>query len=327
MGEGEPSASGRLSSGPLGGRGTLAPSAGLRIIDSVYFHGYSYYDAPAQANGYFLFGFLRLCQTLSTRHIRKPGSPREDPFPAWTLQWRVPVFLRTVMSLQGTFWKLDRSASHLGSRVEFINRHLRTAGLAFTPELLDALSDAAIFLDLLLFYLRITADIVAKIVPFLYPNRPQIATRSFRDHVAWYRKSPDFDPEYCSILEASIGWFDLLAGKRPKGLRDVLAHYPGEYQFGWRGDAAADPVEFKATMISELGSASEDVIPDLKAIARGLFLYLDKAFVHFSTLIRSQLSQDFLLPDRAVAHFFEFEDPMPSLWLYPTVEEGAPPTA
>jgi hypothetical protein len=189
------------------------------------------------------------------------------------------------------------------------------------------MSDTTIYLDSLLFYFRITADIVAKLVPFLYPKSPQIPTRSFRDHIAWYRRSPTFDSEYSSILATSIDWFELLAGKHPKGFRDVLTHYLGNYQFGWRNAGPPESFEFKASMMSELGYASTDLIPDIKAIGRGLFLYLDKTFTHFSRLIRSQFNGQFLLPDRVIAEFFEFEDAaMPSLWLYPTVDDVSVPT-
>lgn len=254
-----------------------------------------------------------------------PGSPREPRFPAWTVKWRTAAFSRRVKALQATFWKLDRSASHLGSRLSFIDEHLRVQDLSFTPEFLDAMSDTAVFLDALILYFRITADIVAKLIPFLYPDPPQMPTRSFRDQVTWYRKSPDFDHDYLDILDTSLEWFHTLAGKNPKGLRDVLVHYLGDYQFGWRDGLPSGPKEFKASLTSELGYASQDLIPDLTAMARGFFLFLDRAFRHFSRLIRAQFDWQFLLPDSAIAEFFDFEEgAMPSVWLYPSINTEPP---
>jgi hypothetical protein len=68
----------------------------------------------------------------------------------------------------------------------------------------EANFDLPLFLDAMLFSLRIQADSYAKLVTFFYPGRDtgRIASRSFNEQRKWFakRKQQGFDGEYTLIL-------------------------------------------------------------------------------------------------------------------------------
>jgi hypothetical protein len=48
----------------------------------------------------------------------------------------------------------------------------------------------------------------------------------------WFKENKTFDIEYTRILNDYSGWFQKLAGKDVKGIRDVIFHRFGTYQLG-----------------------------------------------------------------------------------------------
>jgi hypothetical protein len=136
-----------------------------------------------------------------------------------------------------TVHKLDKAISYLGRGMDTFEREeefvFDGAPLEKAGVWLQAADDLPYHLDSLLAYLRILADCVAFSVPFFFHTKESIANRSFRDQRKWFlEKHPDFDPVYTTVLREQTEWFDKLAGKDPKGVRDLHFHQFATYQLG-----------------------------------------------------------------------------------------------
>ncbi len=142
--------------------------------------------------------------------------------------------------------------------------------------------DLSVFLDAMLFYLRIQADSYAKLVTFFYQDaKAGIRTRSFREQSTWFcNAKPPLDEAYASILKANRKWFDRLAGGEPKGLRDVVIHHSGMLGVGW-AKPKDGPIEPRTTLYRSGGVVEENVFGALQEITTGWYAFLDCAWHHF----------------------------------------------
>jgi hypothetical protein len=133
----------------------------------------------------------------------------------------------------------------------------------------EANADLPLFLDGMLYYLRIQVDSYAKLVPFFYPGRDsgRISSDSFRPQLKWFTETrSNFDPEYAAILRANHKWFDELAGV--DGLRDVVTHHSGVLAVGW-AKPEIGPIEPRTALFRSSGIVEEDVFGALQKITAG----------------------------------------------------------
>lgn len=283
------------------------------------FHGIENDDDSAPSG--FRFGILRLAHVMSNFKGIDGVAP-----PDWTKRWHTRRFHQATMKLQDTFWKFDRAAGHINRCREAIHRGaMRDAEDNKRQHPMDdvfhdyisALQDIPLFLDSMLFYLRIQVDAYAVIVPFFYQAPNGIARRSFRKQIKWFlrRESADFDPGYTAILQENLGWFDELAGKNPSGLRDVIVHQGGTYQLGWAAPSADKSLELRAMLLDSSGSIEEDLINALTRITTGWFRFLDLSWSHFSDRLNNLVG---LHVDKLQTRLTECGgQSLPSFWVYP----------
>ena len=196
---------------------------------------------------------------------------------------------------------------------------------------MSGLRDMPIYLDSILFYLRILPDCVATITPYLYGNegkKANIAHWSFRKHRKWFVLTcPTFDPAYTEVLSDHTGWFDLLAGKkRGEGLRDKIVHHHGTFRMSYTVDDQSQDTEVTAGLINEYGWISDNIFPELKRVVRGLFVFLDSYVEHFNYKVGEQTGSEPI--DLTVPHLteaFRFNEPLPAFWLFPEVDRTTLP--
>ncbi len=255
------------------------------------------------------------------------GRVRPAPTSANSARFKHRRFSQIVQHFRQCFWKFDRSAEHAElCRAEIA----RWADKGRLPEphlsleefckFQAASEDLQLFLDLMLFYLRIMADTLARLVPYMHQRQGIIPTRSFRDQRNWFvRQQPDFDRGYTAILNEHGGWFETLAGKGPSGLRDAMVHDLATYQLGWSvGPGAQGEVKVIPSLVNARGFIANDLISAIREITFGWCAFLDAAHGHFVHL----LSEEGLLTrDDLQTRLYHSDGRLPSFWVYPTFED------
>jgi len=179
-----------------------------------------------------------------------------------------------------------------------------------------------LFLDAMLFYLRIQADSYAKLVPYFYQDaKVGISTRSFREQSTWFcNAKPPLDEAYTSILKANRKWFDRLAGGEPKGLRDVIIHQSGILGVGW-AKPMDGPIEPKTALYRSNGVVEENVFRALEEITAGWFAFLDAAWRHFVPhLNQAGILLTLSINDLEKTRYFDCsQGEAKGLWVYPRI--------
>ena len=190
-----------------------------------------------------------------------------------------------------TVHKLDKAMGYLGGGMDIFEREEEFDFDGAPPEKAgmwyQAADDLPYHLDSLLAYLRILADCVAFSVPFFYRTKESIANRSFRDQRTWFLKHHDFDPAYTTVLKEQTKWFDKLAGKDPKGVRDLHFHQFATYQMGWVTHPTGERT-ISVQQVTAEGIKDPDLTFTLSAIIEEFFAYLDTAYTFF----RDRLAQE-----------------------------------
>src|SRR5574337_1740738 len=236
---------------------------------------------------WFRFGALRILECLLA-----VGAKPQDP-PKWVRRWWTRDFWTVVKKLQDTRTKFDRAAGKTAgcrSAVQIrVEREARGAvGVASADdsgwEALTALNDLPLYLDLLLFYLRIQADALAAVVPYLYEHGERsISSHSFGEQRKWFiEKKPGFDPAYAQILADHTHWFEKLAGNDPLGLRDAIVHHGATYQLGWTVSSEINVFKLQAGLRNAGGWITDDVVDALKSMTYGWCEFLDAWCRHFT---------------------------------------------
>ena len=185
-----------------------------------------------------------------------------------------------------TVHKLHKAVSSLGRGMDTFERHdefvFDGASLDTAAVWLQAADDLPYHFDSLLSYLRILADCIAYSVPFFYRTKESIPNRSFRDQRKWFvERCPDFDPAYTSVLREQTAWFDKLAGKVPRGVRDLHFHRFATYQLGWVTCRTGERT-ISVQQITAGGIEHPDLTFTLSAIIGEFFAYLDAVYILFS---------------------------------------------
>ncbi len=105
----------------------------------------------------------------------------------------------------------------------------------------------------------------------------------------WFNENKTFDIEYVRILNDYSGWFQKLAGKDVKGIRDVLFHRFGTYQLGWSG-AQNEKHPVYIGLVTDKGIVEPNLQFTLEEIIFGLFEYLDATYELFGNRVLSVFS-------------------------------------
>lgn len=150
---------------------------------------------------------------------------------------------------------------------------------------------AQLYIDSMLFYIRILADCYSEIVPYFYiKNQNNIKRDSFRDQQKWFLQyGKELDAEYCDILENKTAWFDKIAGKNPIGARDAIVHKNATYTLCWTADAYYNDVRFKTPLFSSHKCVAEDdAVKIIKDSTILLLEFYDSSFNHYLKFISSE---------------------------------------
>lgn len=178
-------------------------------------------------SGRFHFATLKFLQQVDLKY-RWPILIREQlPSPPWPNKWLDTKFGRATDKLADTFGKLH-IASHLFNQEQTTFIEFRDAEIvADFAKAQSALQRMPIFLDCMLFYLRIMADCIANVTPNLYGDVqiPHVGSTtrsmsrdSFNEQRKWFKKhGQKIDPEYQEMLANHTSWFDLLADRKDYG--------------------------------------------------------------------------------------------------------------
>jgi len=228
---------------------------------------------------------------------------------------------------QDTVHKLNKAVFNLGRCMDIFEREeeymVDGAPLERAGVYLQAAEDLPYHFDSLLSYLRILADCVSFAIPFFYSTRKSIANRSFREHQAWFtKKEPDFDPDYSSVLREKAAWFDKLAGKHPKGVRDLVFHQFATYQLGLTRYRAGES-RIAVDLVTPEGIREPDFVFTVDEIIVNFFSYLDATYELFGRRIANELAPLLAgsLEERSLfMKFTAFPDLQSSYRLYPSVE-------
>ena len=279
------------------------------------FHGIEH-PAP-NCQGRFHFAVWRF---LSALEVHDFWPVKVDPsLPPWPDLKREPEFRGAVGKLKDTFDKLLRVAGMFERRRQEIEEHRDSPGVEESLIFGAALADIPIHLDSILFYLRVFADCLANATPYLYGREgASLPHRSFRKHRNGFaEKHTSCDAAYAGILQEETAWFDKLAGKGDgKGLRDKVVHHRAKFQLSWTVDS--EKADVRAGLVGDYGWVSDDVIPEVVDIVRGLFRFLDRYVEHFVDKVGQQIGEaPFALSRATAGEALRFNKPLPGFWLFP----------
>lgn len=166
-----------------------------------------------------------------------------------------------------------------------------------------AMKDFPLYLDALLLYLRIFVDslvVLTRQLPGFEGN--DVNGRSFRDQKKWFiEKMPDVDPEYAAILQSETNWFTTLAGDKPgHGLRNYVVHRMVRTQLFFVPGKTPDENQVKAFLYGGSDIRGVDLLPTIENMVKEFFVFAEYHDQMFSLL-------------------FQFENELPSAWLFPHI--------
>jgi hypothetical protein len=262
----------------------------------------------------FRFGIVAFLGYVWASQIPHDGQPT----PKWPFRRLDKAFTHLQSTIRHLAFKLEHAASLYGVTA----RQYGTGVLTWTvPVRQEQL--LAILLDAVVLYMRILPDIVAAATPYFYAKGTP-SSRGFRDQLKWFTKTRStFDEEYAALLAEHQEWFQLLAGREEKGLRDLLVHRFGKFQF----PVTTEPEELRGEVSADLVTASgfhTDASATLSRIALGLFNFLDSYVQHFNERIRAAAGWAPLSEyDGTGCKLYDFAGLPESCWLIPVLRAAA----
>lgn len=246
---------------------------------------------------------------------------------AWSDKWSDNKSNQAITAFQNTFNKFDRAAEQFDRRAEIIKQHHDVSDPLSFSKFDSAIRDMPLYLDSMLTYLRIQAECLGDLIPYFYGQqgkKESMPRDGFRKHLDWFtEKRVSYDPRYKEILLAHQDWFMKLGGEgRGKGLRNIIMHQRGTYQISRISSDDPNDFELQVSLISDSGIVHDNVLPELKEIVLGYFLYLDEAFIHFTELIGANLPGGSIpIINLTKGYRSYLGSPIPSVWVYPVIEE------
>lgn len=253
-----------------------------------------------------LFGFIWAgTLPISEGQIRK-----------WTLRPIDKRFVHLQSALREVVWKLGRAARLYADAARTFGQAVVRRDTAFEVQ-----QDLSIYLDSVVVYLRIIPDIWSGLLLYLYERSVgDIAHHSFRSHYQWFLDRPSVDPGYTEILRNHLHWFELLAGKKPKGIRDTLVHHFGRFQH----PVIIEPPELAGRVGADLVSTSGYVTDAHAVIAQAaheMCRFFDHAVAHHAVRVGAVTGWLPLDPSRPrAAYIMTYEERPSSTWLFPVSE-------
>lgn len=249
------------------------------------YHGINKVD---DNKAYFCFGIEYLisrCQDFLWRSIEDlPDSLRDS-----LERFNNRTYWQCAKKTRETVFKIDKAITEIGKCIVNFENKNYPGFEKNSPEgfhsLVKVSGDIPYHFDSLISYLRILADCISFAIPFFYRTSKSIANRSFRDHRKWFiNKQPNFDQEYHQILKDNTEWFDQLAGKEPKGIRDILFHNFATYQFGYKLTPTGKN-ELFVYQVTSKGLREPNLNFTIGEIITGFFHYLDNVYELFGSRI------------------------------------------
>lgn len=239
------------------------------------------------------------------------------------------LYWQCAKKCKDTVHKIDKAIYNLGICMDIFEHQQEFAFNGAPMEkaaiYFKASDDIPYHLDSLISYLRILADCIAFAIPFFYRTNKSIANRSFRNHRKWFIETdPTFDPDYAAVLKNHSFWFDKLAGKDPKGVRDIIFHHFGTYQLGCMHFPNGKNEIFVNQITSE-GIKDNDLTFTINEIINGFFEYLDETYSIFGARIAEEFTPVITTDLEKRSTFMNFKD-TPNLKmkyrLYPLINEN-----
>jgi hypothetical protein len=265
-------------------------------------------------------------RTLEGRYAR-PGRREHHPdAPEWPNSVFDDRFRFAAEKLWDTVWKIDRVAELVDQARSNVRELSDAMPHEELPQHMSALRDMPIHLERVIFYLRIFADCIANLTPYMYGVLGRdLPKHRFREQRKWFvSKCPDFDAAYTAILASSTKWFDVLAGNPPTpGIRDSIVHDRGGIQLIYRPATKDQEAQVVATLYSDYRSICADLFPVLKKLVKELFVFLDRFLEHFNQSARRHTGSPVLdlISNPDVVTLFQYEGVLPSAWLYPEIAQ------
>jgi len=279
-------------------------------------HGWN--TSPPSLNGKFHFAVI--CLIKAIEHAQAfPGRNKYSTLKPWTRE-EADRFLLASGKLQDTFWKLERAAELLDNgRAKFPDFRPPSATIEQITAMQQAHRDIPLFLDNVLIYLRVFVDCLAKVTSQLYERKNIVPSFSFREQKKWFlEKRRSVDPTYTAILENQTNWFTALAGDSDEeGLRNLVIHRMVRMQLFYQPGKSPDTNQVHAFLYGDVGSQVGSLLPTVQKLVDELCIFLDSYFEHFSRSVELQFGGQ--LPHPIGTVLFEFEDRLPSSWLYPRI--------
>ncbi len=286
------------------------------------FHGLQ--PNTTEGMGRLFFAVAQFIRTLENTYAR-PGGRKLDGAPVWPCHTFDERFRFAAEKLWDTIWKIDRVAelTHL-ARSNVMDLQPPSVPEEELGRHMAALRDIPIYLETLIVYLRVVADCIANLTPYLYGlEGKNLPRNSFRDQRKWLvSKYPNFDPKYAAILKGHTKWFDVLAGNPPEfiGLRDAIIHYRGGIQIMYQPTAGDAPAKLMPMLFSDYRTLTLDLFTLLQKVMKDMCVFLDRYAEHFDNIASEQTKSLFLdLNNPQAITLFQYEGELPSGWLYPVV--------
>jgi hypothetical protein len=244
---------------------------------------------------YMRFGMLRLVYRLWTSLV---GCKPDERLKEWRGRIGSDDFKYQLNHFRQCIEKFDRASGHVARCRDGIDgaitryteriRRFQEGEITQPPdpvsdsdslEMTELNKELPLFLDAMLFYLRIQADSFAQLVRFFYePTKATVLSGEFAKQKKDFSKYSQFDPVYAAILSANHNWFNELIGDG--GLRDVVTHESGMWGIAWEKPKDL-PIKPRVSLYRRKGIVEGDVFDALKKITSGWFAFLDEAYRHF----------------------------------------------
>jgi hypothetical protein len=285
------------------------------------------------------FGIFRLLYSL-WGSLPTTGTP--DPrLQEWRERIASDDFRYQLNHFRQCFEKFDRAAGHvtrckeakdaaLGRWVERVMKRDQPGETregvreleASDPEWLEHLEitefdkELPLFLDAMLFYLRIQADSFAQLVQYFYePVKARVVPDNFTRQIDGEKaeRLRKLDAGYGSILQANRKWFDDL--RLDGGLRDVITHESGMIGVQWVKPQGG-PIEAQTSLYTRKRPVEKNVLQALQEITAGWLAFLDEAYRHFvRKLTEEAMLRGLPVSDSERSRFFEAHE-LRGFWVY-----------
>ena len=243
--------------------------------------------------GEFHFGIVSLmvfCLPMVWLNIPPEERPQE-----FLKRFNKRSYLQRVQKSKDTIWKIHTAIRYLSNYITIAkneeNYAFDGAPIEKAAIYFNAIDDIPYHFDSLISYTRILVDCISSTIPYFYETKTHIVSEGFRQQKKWFLKNRLFDSEYTSILSSKTAWFDVLAGKKPKGYRDILFHQFATYQTG-KIRYPNGKYKLIISLVTADGFATSDLIQSITNLLSDFFSYLDDTYKLFGNRILQEINMN-----------------------------------